>query len=110
MYKFLICQTDEEKDVWFFSFNSRMNPKFSPTVKVAARLGYWSRPQNKWITSSIAVQLRSDYKDVKRAMLDSELTLIMLGLNVAEMKNTNYAPYVGRDNFDPIYFNDVVEL
>lgn len=110
MYKFLICQTVDDKDVWFLSFNSKMFPKFSQTVKEAALLGYWSRKQDKWITSGTAIKLRNEYQNVKHAMSDSELTAIMLGLDIKELKNIGYIPFEGIDMFSTIYSSGVVEL
>lgn len=110
MYKFLICQTVVGKDVWYLSFNSKMFPTFSQTVKEAALLGYWSRKQDKWITSGTAIKLRNEYQNVKHAMSDSELTAIMLGLDIKELKNVGYIPFEGIDCFTSIYYSDVVKL
>lgn len=110
MYRFLICQTVDDKDVWFLSFNSKMFPAFSKNVRQAALLGYWSRNQNKWITSGTAIKLRDEYQSVKHAMSDSELTAIMLGLDIKELKNSSHIPYEGIDLFGSIYYSDVVKL
>ena len=110
MYRFLICQTVDDKDVWFLSFNSKMFPTFSKNVRQAALLGYWSGKQNKWITSGTAIKLRDEYQSVKHAMSDSELTAIMIGLDVSELKNSNHTPYDGADRFNSMYYSGVVEL
>lgn len=111
MYKFLICQTvDDNQEKWYLSFNSKMYPDFSSSVKEAALLGYWSQKQNKWITSGRAIQLRSNYANVKRAMDEGELTLVMLSHTIDELKSAPYQPYKGKDMFNSLYYSGVVEL
>lgn len=88
MYKFLVCRPEPQVDSndWCFSFSGKMYPEFDASVKEAILLGYYSSNQKKWIISGTAIHLRENYQNVKKAMPDSELALIMLGIgNIANM-------------------------
>ena len=86
MYKFLVRGPDH----WYFTAFGKMDPPFSNVIKDAILLGYWSKQQRKWITSGTAIQLRENYETVKRALPDSELTMIMLSVSVDELNEFKY--------------------
>lgn len=93
MYKFLLCrpQPDANETDWCYSFNSKMKPVFNDSVKEAILVGYYSRKQDKWITSGTAIHLVENYKKVYKAFPDTEMCLILLGNKLMENKSDN--PY-----------------
>lgn len=81
MYKFLVCRPEADGNDWCFSFNDKMYPDWNASVKEAILVGYFSRKQDKVITSGTAIHVRENYQNVKKAMTDAELSLIILGID-----------------------------
>lgn len=104
MYKFLASHMDQNEEKWLYCLNNKMYPTWSPSTKESILVGYYSKDQRKWITSGTAIQVRSNYQNVRKAMPDTELTLIMLSLNVAELSNNKFSPFESK--FESIYFRD----
>jgi hypothetical protein len=91
MYKFLVCvpQADAHGSDWLYSYNSRMYPNFDNSVKEAILVGYYSRAQDKWITSGTSIHLVEDYRKVRKAFPDTEMCLIVLGNDISDKAKDN---------------------
>ena len=86
MYKFLVCvpQADVQSSDWSYSYCTMMYPNFDNSVKEAILVGYYSRAQDKWITSSRSIHLVENYTKVRKAFPDTEMCLIALGNDIKE--------------------------